>query len=525
MLKKEIEKIILASLKSLNDEKLLLFDKIPSIAVEIPEDSNRGDYSTNIALVLAKNLKRNPFEIAEIIRSKIEKKNIFEKVETAHPGFLNFWIAREYLENQVQAILKEKDRFGSVKSKREKINIEFISANPTGPLTLGNGRGGFCGDVLSNVLERAGFQITKEYYINNAGGQVEKLGHSVIGDDQAVYRGDYITSLRKQVGDKDPAKAGGKAARIILREMIKPGIKKMGIDFDVWFSEEDLYKRKKVDKAIEYLQKEGLTYEQEGALWFTSKQFGDDKDRVLVKAGGEKTYFASEVAYLQDKIRRGFDKIIIFLGADHHGYVPRIKAAAHAVHFKSQNFIIIIMQLVRLFQDGREVRMSKRSGTYVTLDELLEKVPIDAARFFFLMRGYDTHLNFNINLAQEQSQNNPVYYVQYAYARINSILRKTKTKRGKIDLSLLKEEPELQLIKELIRFPDIIQDVVHDWKVQRLTQYATDLADVFHRFYETCRVLSDDQALTRARLTLLRATRVVLKNTFEVMGIGAPEKM
>jgi len=527
MLQERIKKLINNLIISLQKEKVFPDFDIPDFLVERPEQKNYGDYSTNIALKIAGVVKKNPREIVDIITSKLKDEDVFEKIETAGPGFINFFISKEHLRSQLDVIFKEKEKFGKSKiGNGKKINVEFISANPTGPLTLGNGRGGFCGDVLANVLEKAGYKVAREYYINDIGGQIKKLGHSVIGDEFAVYKGDYIEDLKKSIKEKDPEKAGEKAAEIILSEMIKPSVKRMGIKFDKWFSEKSLYQKGQVDKAIELLKEKNLTYGKEGALWFKSTEFGDDKDRVLIKADGEKTYFASDIAYLKDKMKRGFDIMVFFLGADHYGYVPRLKAISQALDFPKENIKPIIMQLVHLFKDGKEVRMSKRAGVYVTLDELLDEVGRDVAKFFFLMRNPDSHLNFDLNLAKEQSEKNPVYYAQYAYARICSILRKTSSIKFKIsDSKLLNHNSELNLLKQFVIFPEIIEETAKDFQVQRIPQYAIGLAEAFHRFYADCRVISGDKNLTSARLALAVATKMVLENAFELMGIAAPEKM
>lgn len=500
--------------------------------VEHPIEAVFGDYSTNVAMKQG----LNPQELAD----KLKDNPLFDKVESKG-GFVNFFISKEYLQKQVKEILSKKEKYGqpdppSLKLRRaRKVQVEFISANPTGPLTLGNGRGGFCGDVLANVLKKAGYKVEREYYVNDRGEQIKKLGHSVIGDDEAVYKGEYITELRKSIKGDDAEKVGEKAAKHILNEMIKPTVKRMGIKYDVWFSEKDLYKKKQVEKALDELKKQKLAYEEEGALWFKSTEFGDDKDRVLIKSTGEETYLASDVAYLKNKKDRGFDKIIYFWGADHHGYVERLKAAAQAIGYNKDDIQIILMQLVRLLKDGKEVKMSKRAGTYVTLDELLDEVSVDVARYFFLSRGSNTHLNFDLNLAKEQSEKNPVYYVQYAYARISSILNKSKKQnvsfsndrsKMKQNLNLLKHASELKLIKQLIRFNEIVEDTAKDYQLQRLPQYATELAASFHKFYTECRVIDEkNKELTRERLALVEATRIVLKNTLNLMGIQAPEKM
>jgi len=515
MARKEIKKLIE---KAVSD----LYEKPVEVTVDRPQDPVFGDYSTNVALML----KKNPQEIAGAIKNKV----FFEKIEVRN-GFVNFFISKEYLQKQVGKVLEEDSGFGRLRiGKEQKVNVEFISANPTGPLTLGNGRGGFCGDVLANVLSAAGFKVKREYYINDTGEQVRKLGHSVLGDSQAVYRGDYIEDLRKKIKGESAEKIGQKAAGIILREMIKPTIKKMKINFDVWFSEKDLYRGKETEKVLALLERKGLSYEKEGAVWFKSSEFGDDKDRVLIKADGESTYFLSDIAYLKNKFKRGFKTLFFFWGADHFGYINRMKAAAQALGFDKENIRIVIMQLVRLVQQGKEVKMSKRTGTYVTLDELMDEAGLDAARFFFLARSPDTHLNFDLDLAKEQSEKNPVYYIQYAHARICSILRKLKIKNSNPKttaqgLKSLSHPSELNLMKELIRFPEIIEDTAKDYQVQRLPQYAVETATAFHRFYRDCRVISDDKELSRVRLSLVLAAKIVLKNTLDLMGISAPEKM
>ncbi len=489
------------------------------------ETSVHADYASNVALILAKKQNKNPMEVAEKIKSKINS-DMLERVETASPGFINFFVSKKYLQGQLKVVLKEKSKFGNLKNgKNEKVNVEFISANPTGPLTLGNGRGGFGGDVLSNVLMKAGRRVSREYYINNVGNQITKLGHSVVGDQEAVYKGNYIDELRGKVKGKSIEEIGQKSAKIILEEMIKPSVKKMGIKFDTWFSEEDLYKNKEVDKIIADLKEKGFTYELEGALWFKSTDFGDDKDRVLVRADGVKTYFASDIAYLKNKFKRGFSKLIIFLGADHYGYVARLKAACRALGYDQNNITVVILQLAKLFENGKEVRMSKRAGTYVTIDELIDEVGLDAARFFFLQRSLNTHFNFDMNLAKEKSDKNPVFKVQYACARINSIFTKTKIKSNAKNLDLLKNASELNLMKQLIRLPEIVEDTAKDCQLQRLANYVLDLADAFHKFYENCRVITEDKNLTEARLLLLMAVKIVLENTLELIGASAPKEM
>ncbi len=520
MIREEIKNLIEKAMKD-------LYSKEVEVKIERPAESTYGDYATNVAMTL----KKNPQEITSAIKS-----GILEKVEVKN-GFINFFLSKDYLQKQVEEILKEKEKFGNLRiGKGEKVNVEFISANPTGPLTLGNGRGGFCGDVLANILTKAGFKVAREYYINDTGEQVRKLGHSILGDSEAVYKGSYIEDLRKRVKNGDAEKIGEAAAKIILEEMIKPSIKRMGIKFDNWFSEKSLHEKDEIKKILKWLKNNNLSYEKDGAIWFKSTQFGDDKDRVLVKEDGEKTYFASDVAYLKNKFKRGFQKLIFFLGADHYGYVNRVEAAAEALGYKKEQVDIIIMQLVAIKWAGEKLRMSKREGVYRTIQELIEGLGLDVVRFFFLMRSPTSHLIFDLDLAKQQSEKNPVYYIQYAHARICSILKKfkvqnthcshtAKLKTTTKNLKLLTHPSELNLVKQLIRLPEIIEDTAKDYQVQRIPQYAVDLATVFHQFYRDCRVISENKELTKARLSLVCATKIVLKNTLDLMGISAPEKM
>ncbi len=502
MIRQELKKLIQKSL-----------DREADIIIETPVQSSHGDYSSNIALIMGGN---DPFRFAQEMREKMGRPEFLDKIEIAKPGFINFFLSPDFLQEKIEEVLEKGFEFPEL---NKKINVEFISANPTGPLTLGNGRGGFCGDVLASVLEKAGGKVTREYYVNDIGGQIKKLGHSVIGDSEAVYKGEYIKELK--IKGRDPEEVGQKACKEILENIIKPSIDKMGIKFDVWFSEKSL----DPEKVLGLLKKKGLTYEKEGALWFSAKKFGDDKDRVLIRKNKEKTYFASDIAYLENKFEKGFDKLIFFLGADHAGYVKRMEAATSALGHNKEDLDFIIMQLVRLFKGGKQARMSKRAGTYVTIDELIDEVGLDVARFFFLMRGAGSHLNFDLELAKEKSEKNPVYYVQYAHARISSILKKSDVSLRKIEFSLLKKQEELDLIKKIMKFSEVIEDTACDYQVQRLTQYVRDLADLFHKFYEKRQVLGEDKELTKARLSLVSATKYTLGEALNVMGISAPEKM
>lgn len=528
MVREEIKKLVQKAIEKLRKEKKFPGFELSKIKIEYPEMEIYGDRSTNVAMQIAKSVKKNPIEIADTLKSKIETQDskIFYKYEAVR-GFINFYLSKEYLQKQVKEILKQGERFGQLKiGKNKKIQVEFISANPTGPLTVGNARGGPFGDVLGNVFKKAGFKVEKAYYINDYGMQILTLGHSVLKDSEAKYHGAYIDDLSKKIKIKDPYKAGEKAAEIIVT-MIKKTSKRMEIKYDEWISEKKIHKSGAVDGALEFLKKKNLVYEKEGAFWFKSSKFGDERNRVLVKSDGWKTYLAGDIALHQYKFKnKKFDKAIDIWGADHYGDVPGLQAGVSALGFRGK-LDIILLQFVTLFEKGKEIKMSKRLGTFITMDELLDMIGIDAARFFFLQKSADAHLNFDLELAKEQSEKNPVYYIQYANARIHSILARLKIKyqKSKVDFKLLSHPSELELIKQLIRFPEIIEDTAKDYQVQRIPQYALDLATAFHRFYRDCRVLSEDKKLTQARISLVLATKIVLKNTLDLMGISAPKKM
>ncbi|HJN62244.1 MAG TPA: arginine--tRNA ligase [Candidatus Parcubacteria bacterium] len=528
MIREEIVKLTGKAIKNLQKEGVFPAFKVPEILIEHPENELYGDYSTNVALKIAKLAKKSPMEIAELLSKKLEAQGpkLFTKIKIAKPGFINFFFSKEYLQNQVERILKEKDNFGQLDiGKDKKVQVEFISANPTGPLTVGNARGGPLGDVLGNVLKNAGFKTEKAYYVNNYGMQILTLGHSVLKDSQAKYKGDYINYLQKKVKEKDPYKAGEKAAKIIIEEMIKKTSKRLGIKYDQWVKESDLYKSKAVDRVLKLLEKKGLIYEKEGAKFFKSSKFGDERDRVIIKSDGWKTYLAGDIAFHIYKFeKKKFDKAINIWGADHYGDVLGLQAAVKALGHEGK-LDIILLQFVTVLEKGEKKRMSKRKGVFVTMDELLDKVGPDVIRFLLLQKSADTHLNFDLSLAKEQSENNPVYYIQYAHARICSILRKAKSKNFKADYELLNHSLELSLIKELIKFPEVIEDTAKDYQVQRIPKYAIDLSTLLHQFYRDCKVISEDKALTQARLSLVLASKTVLKNTLSLMGISAPERM
>lgn len=494
-----------------------------------------GDYATNVAMILARELGERPREVATKLVDELKSNSMFERVNIAGPGFINFKISLPYFQTKISDIIAAENSYGhSDLGKDLKVNVEFISANPTGPLTLGNGRGGFFGDCLARVLKAYGAEVHREYYINDRGVQILALGHSVLKDSEAVYKGAYIDEIAPRIDVKDPEKVGEEAATILMEEYIKKTITKMGIDFDTWFSEKSLHESKEVTGAMGALDELGLTYKKEDALWLKTSDFGDDKDRVLINSKGEFTYFASDIAYHFNKTKRGYNLLIDFWGADHHGYVGRLSAAMDMLRSKydwSGELKIMICQLVRLVSNGQEVRMSKRAGNFVLLDELIDEVGLDVTRFFFLDRNLDTHMDFDLDLAREKSDKNPVFYVQYAYARINSILDKFKTQNEDIkitseNLKLLKEDAEIKLIKQLIKLPELVEEIAGNREVQKLAFYARELATSFHAFYENCPVMKAESAeLAAARVKLLEATKIVLKNTLDLLGVSAPEKM
>jgi arginyl-tRNA synthetase len=506
-------------------------DKSLEFSIEVPNEKKHGDYATNVAMPLAKKAKKPPITLAGEFKLKLEKSELFDKVEIVEPGFINFFLKPKFLQSQVKEIIGKKQKFGEVDiGKSKKIQVEFVSANPTGPLTVANARGGPMGDVLANILAKAGYKTEKEFYVNDSGNQILSLGNSILGKKEGQYKGKYINDLRRRISvkgrEKDPYKAGRKAAKIIVNEMIKKTTDNLGIKYDKWFFESDLSKSVKADKLLESLKRKKLIYKKDDAIWFKSSKFGDRRDRVLIKSDGWETYLAGDIVYHYNKFKeRKFDKVINIWGADHHGDIPGLLAGVEAIGCKGK-LDILIYQFINILEKGKKIRMSKRQGTFIAMDELLKEVGSDVVRFFFLMYSANRHMDFDLALAKEKSEKNPVFYVQYAYARINSILKKSKNQKPNIkSLSLLVHPSELELIKELIKLPEIVEDTVKDYQVQRLPHYAMDVAAVFHRFYTDCKVLGDYKALENARLALVWATKIVLENVLDLMGVTKPEKM
>ncbi len=509
--------------------KTLIKEKIGREAVlERPLYSQFGDYSTNLAL----KEKINPQKIVK----KLSQSPLFDKVEAAGPGFINFHLSSEALKEELKVALRQKNDYGKLKAeKKEKIQVEFISANPTGPLTVGNGRGGPWGDVLAKVLEKAGHQVKKAYYVNDYGRQIELLGHSILGGKQSVYQGEYIKELAKKIISSrkkpaDPYQVGQLAAQEILENSIKKTIARMKIKFDQWIFESCLYQSGQAEEMLAFLRKKGLICEKDGALWFKSSSLGDRRDRVVVRKDGTKTYLLGDLALHRLKFEKEkFDRAINVWGADHHGDVAALEAGVKTLG-RDNKLETILLQFVTVLERGEKRKMSKRSGFYVTMDELLDQAGADAVRFFFLEKSVNTHLTFDIKLAQERSSKNPVYYVQYAYARACRVLEKARAKSlspsfltGK---DFFKEKTEKELLRHLVKLPEIIEETACDYQLQRLPRYAFELAGLFHKFYEQCPVLSGEKKeVVQLRLALVSAAKQVLKNTLSLMGISAPKRM
>lgn len=534
---------------------LLTVDTIPDFVVEVPREKEHGDFAVNIAMLLARQARMAPRKIAEILVGVMEQNPDpqLEKIEVAGAGFINFFLSKAWLYEVPRLIYNLGDAYGCNPGPKGKVQVEFVSANPTGNLHMGNARGGAIGDCLANILERAGYQVEREYYVNDAGNQIEIFadslearylqltGHDVSFPDNGYAGQDVIDTVKhiiahygKDLVDMTPEKRRSILVEYALQEKvdyIKNTLANFGIQYDVWFHERTLHETGEVDQVLAELEQKGFIYESEGALWFKSTLFGDEKDEVVKRANGVPTYFAADIAYHRNKFQRGFDWVINVWGADHHGHVARMKGAMQALGIDPDRLDIVLMQLVRLYRKGNLVRMSKRTGTTVTLDELIEEVGKDAARFFFVMRSPDSHLDFDLELAKQQSQENPVYYVQYAHARICSIFRQAKaagvqmSAADQIDTSLLKEEEELALLRKLADFPEEIKIAARTLAPHRIARYALDLAGLFHSFYNHHRVLNENQQLQDARLLLMEVTRITIKNALQILGVSAPEQM
>ncbi|QPA24050.1 arginine--tRNA ligase [Mammaliicoccus fleurettii] len=529
-----------------------IVDTIPDIKIEIPKDSKNGDYSTNIAMVLTKLAKRNPREIAQLIVDHLDTEAAHVKsIDIAGPGFINFYLDPSYLNVVIDQALEQDLAFGRVaEPKNEKILVEYVSANPTGDLHIGHARNAAVGDTLSNVLDAAGYDVTREYYINDAGNQITNLAKSIearylqqLGHDaempQDGYHGQDIKNIGADLAEKQPhlvdlsederLKTFRKLGVDYEMEKLKQDLADFNTHFDHWFSETSLYEKNEIKAVLAKMDELGYTYEKDGATWLRTTDFKDDKDRVLIKKDGTYTYFLPDIAYHYDKIQRGNQKLINLFGADHHGYINRLKASLETFGVDSNRLEIQIMQMVRLMQDGEEVKMSKRTGNAITLREIMDEVGVDAARYFLTMRSPDTHFDFDMALAKEQSQDNPVYYAQYAHARICSILRQAKAQGYQVekgaDYQTITNEKAIELLKKIAEFEPMIESAAEARAPHRVTNYIQDLAAHFHKFYNAEKVLTEDDAKTQAHIALVDAVRITLRNALHLVGVSAPEQM
>ena len=525
---------------------------LPEATIERPQKPEHGDYASGFPMKLARATKANPMKIAQDLVSFIASNPTLEKVVVAPPGFINFTFSKQWLTGQVDSILTEKANFGNVDSgKNNKVQLEFVSANPVGPLHVGSGRGAVLGSTLANVLAASGWQVQTEYYFNDQGSRMEAYYKSLyarylqaLGKEAQMpedgYMGAYMQDFAKEVIAAYGDKFAGMPEADALREIgnvgldkvigyVKTDLKNLGVSYDNWFTERSLYENGQYDKIMALLREKGYVAEREGAVWFVSTALGEDKDNVLVRSDGSPGYFATDIAYHYNKFfERKFDSVIDIWGADHQGHVPRLKAAVTALGVEPKRLEIIIHQLVTLRRGNEIVKISKRSGDMVTMRELLDEVGSDAVRFFFLGRSANGQMDFDIELAKKESADNPVYYVQYAHARIASILRLAEEKGidySKGEVSLLVTEPELTLIRKLLILPELVDMVSRTLEPHHLPYYAQDLANAFHSFYKQCRVVSEEEAITEARLKLVSATQIVLAKTLHLMGVSAPEKM
>lgn len=552
-MEKFLREILLKAVKSQKSE-------VRSIEIEIPKEESFGDLSTPIAMGFAKTLKMPPLKIAEeivnVIRVETEGFEVFEKIEIAKPGFINFTFSKKFLCNELKELIEKKEDFLKEDiGKGKKIQIEFVSANPTGPLHLGHGRGAALGAALSNLLNESGYKVEREYYINDAGRQLKLLGISVFAKYKQLqgidypfpedgYRGEYIDELAREFKDGQESGVKGQGSDEELLSMItdfaykkmldeiKKDLEDFRVTFDSWQSEKELYQKTEVDDSIDALKNRGYIYKKEDAIWFKSTEFGDDKDRVIIKSDGEYTYFASDIAYHRKKVEKGFDEIIDIWGADHHGYIPRIQAVIQALDYPKDNLKVLLVQMVTLLRKGKPVQMSKRAGEFITLRDVIDEIGADTTKFLFLTRRSDSHLEVDIEVAKAQSSENPVYYVQYAYARINSIFDKVRS----LELEVVNQDltdfngdlfhsEEIRIIKKLLYYPMILKNAALAHEPHRITFYLQELAGMFHPYYHKHRVISDDLELTKARLALCQAIRIVLRHGLKILGVNAPERM
>ena len=553
-MKSRVRQIIEKAWKNSIEKGLLTEAEPPVFDVSETKSKSHGDLASNIAMVSAKVQKSAPRKIAEILIGEINYE-VVDKIEIAGPGFINFFIKKESFQPMLKEIFEKGDDFGSSDyGKGKKIQVEFVSANPTGPLHIGHGRGAAVGDAVASILKKCGYFVEREYYINNSGRQINTLGNSVLLRYQALkgkniefpedhYQGDYIIDLAKEIdeihGDSllemEASEAVGICARYSADKIldgIKEDLGNFRVNFDNWYSEQSLYDTDKVLPTLKAFEEKGIIYEKDGARWFRTTDFEDEKDRVVIRSNGDTTYFASDIAYHMDKFKRGFDELIDVWGADHHGYIKRIKACIEASGCNPEDFHVILVQLVTLLRSGKLVQMSTRAGQFDTLAEVVDEVGVDAARFFFLMRSYESGLDFDLDLAKKKSSDNPVYYVQYVHARISSIIEKGLNENAikdddvmKADPGLLTEDEEIGLIKTLMNYKEAVLQAGKEKEPHRVTYYLMDLASEFHGYYNKHKMLVDDFNLACSRLYLAKAIKLVVKNGLNLLGIRAPDKM
>ncbi len=552
MLRKKLINLLTEAINNAQKADKLPTVAIPDITIERPQNPEHGDYATNLPLRLARAISTNPMEIARELASFIPATEEIEKVIAAPPGFINFTLKDSWLASQVNTILESGETFGnSTYGKGSSVQVEFVSINPTGPLHVGHGRGAILGSTLVNVLAASGYRVEKEYYFNDAGSQMDAFKQSLyarylqsLGIEKELpangYHGSYMIDIAKDIiaehGDKfrhlpenDAVVQVGELGMQKVMNQIKEELKLLRVDYDVWFSEQSLYRNGQYKKVLELLRKDKHLVDKEGATWFVSTALGEDKDNVVIRSDGSPTYFGADIAYHYNKfIERGFNRVINIWGADHQGHVSRLKAVVGALGIDPAQLQIIIHQMVTLKRGGELVRVSKRTGDIITLREVMDEVGIDACRYFFLARSANSQMDFDLELARKQSQDNPVYYIQYAHARIASIMRLAQERHINFnngDVSHLTAPVELTLIRRLLQLPEIIEVVTTTLEPHHLAYYAQDLATVFHLFYRDCRVVTEDEAMTKARLKLVRAVQIVLAKTLNLMSMTAPDKM
>jgi len=555
MMKRNLQNMVQAAARQAHADGRLPSDAFPEIDIEEPKNEAHGDFSTNLALTMAKVQKMAPRRIAEILKPYLENAAAWiQKIDIAGPGFINFYVSPEAWHPVLETIHTTDERYGaSAIGEGCKIQVEFVSSNPTGPLHVGHGRGAAVGDSVARILAFSGYDVQREYYINDSGRQIRTLGLSVLlryrelfGETvdfpETCYQGDYIVDLARAMKTRDGNRmlsqdedaaitACARYAAGVIIAGIREDLLDFGVSFDQWFSEQSLYDSGRVEACIAVLREKQQVYEKDGALWFRSTAFGDEKDRVVVRNNGITTYFASDIAYHQEKFERGFDRVIDVWGADHHGYIPRMKAAVEATGAAPEHFQVILVQLVNLLRGGVPVAMSTRAGEFVPLQDVVREVGRDAARFLFLTRHYDSPLDFDLEVAKQKTNDNPVYYVQYVHARIASIRRKAGAELpsgGPVDpraLAALTTPEDVQLIKQLNRFPEIIEAAARFREPHRVTFYLMALAGAFHSYYNRQRVLTEDPVATRGRLYLVTAVQKVIRNGLTLLGVSAPDRM